>query len=152
MSNLLNQIKNDQKELRLKNARRVKMSKSVIDEHMIASLTTLMADAARPGLDDGKRDSTDAEVIQVVKKTIKGLEELLEHSPDDALLKVELEYLNKYLPQQMGTDELRERTLEFLEMSPDSNMGQIMAWFKNTHGGQYDGKVLSMVVKDVLAS
>lgn len=149
MGSLLNRIKNDRNNIRLENSRRTKLAKSHSDEHMIGALTTLYADAMRVGMDDGKRESTDDEVIVAVKKTIKGLEERLSFEYDD-MIHTELCYINDYIPRQFTSGELEDRVNEFRVANPDAKIGQIMGWFKATHGGMYDGKMLSQVVKGLL--
>lgn len=150
MGMLLDQIKNDRNRMRLEKARSTKAAPSPIDDHMIASLTTLYSDAQQVGFDDGKRESTDAEVIQVIKKTIKGLNERLTAQYDD-YIHTELCYLNDYLPIQLTASELEDYTRDYLIRNPNAKMGQIMGYFKANHDGQYDGKLLSQVVKGVLS-
>lgn len=149
MSLLLNRIKNDRNKIRLENARREKLSKNLSDEHMIASLTTLYSDAQRVGFDDGKRESTDSEVIAVVKKHIKGLEERLSYQYDE-LIHTELCYLMGYVPTQLTEYEMKQIAAGYISENPDAKMGQIMGYFKQNHNGLYDGKLLSQVVKGVL--
>lgn len=146
---LLQRIKDDQKKLRLENARRVKLTVDRANEHMIASLTTLVADAARPGMDDGKRDSTDAEVIQVVKKTIKGLEERLAVQYDD-MIHTELCYLMDYLPKQLTEYEMKAIAGGYMSNNPSAKMGEVMGHFKQNYDGQYDGKTLSGIVRGII--
>ena len=68
-------------------------------------LTTLYSEAARVGKDQGNRVSTDDEVVAVVKKFGKNIDETLAALPETdarvAALRVEKELLAAYLPQQL---------------------------------------------------
>lgn len=130
---LLQQIKKDQLQARKsKEALKVKL------------LTTLLAEAAKPGLDDGKRESTDAEVIGVIKKFIKNANETLKHCEDQEVV-FELSILETYLPQQLDEDSLRS----IIAANDDlTNVGQIMKFLKDNYNGLYDGKLASTIAKE----
>ena len=122
-------------------------------------LVTLLGEASRPGLDDGKRESTDAEVVKVVKKFTDGAKELLaavEKVDDKAKIvacKLELELLAKYTPQQMSEDEIKAAIESFVEAAPGNpNIGQIMGFLKNSFAGKYDAGVASKLVKELLTA
>jgi uncharacterized protein YqeY len=76
-----------------------------------------------------------------------------EESISYGLANDENEFLTQYLPSQMSEKEIREAvqvrlaTLEELNMRL---MGQTMQWLKDNHGGKYDGKLASKVVKGLL--
>ncbi len=120
------------------------------DKFKASLLTTLLAEAARPGLDDGKRESTDAEVTAVCKKFIKNMKESLDACYTEEV-HTEMCIVNEYLPQQFSEDELKDMAEVFFKVNPDANMGQAMGWFKKRYDGQYDGKTLSQVVRGLLS-
>ena len=146
---LLSRIGNDRNELRLTKSRSKEPTNRKLT-HMIASLTTLYADAAQVGFDDGKRESTDDEVIAVIKKTLKGLDISLSYKYDE-LLECEYLTLSDYLPVQLSKAALEAMTESYIVNNPDAKMGDIMSYFKKTNGGAYDNGVLSGVVKAALA-
>jgi len=121
-------------------------------------LTTLIGEAAMIGKNDGNRESTDEEVIAVVKKFIKNNKELMDivnpESNGYTDAKFENEFLTQYIPLQMTEEELREtvqlriRTLD--EITPKL-MGTVMKWLKDNYVGQYDGALASKVVKELLS-
>lgn len=121
-------------------------------------LTTLYAEAARVGKDQGNRVSTDDEVVAVVKKFSKNIDETLAALPATdsrvAQLSIEKELLAAYLPTQLDEAGLKalidELVAGLAEKSP-KQMGAIMAGLKARAGGQYDGAMASRLVKAALA-
>lgn len=123
------------------------------DTVAIGLLTALVGEAAMVGKNKGNRESTDEEVVGVVKKFIKNTEEtitVLEKSSNTEALdkaKAELALLNIYLPKQMTEDEIGAFIDGFLASAPGSKMGDVMKALKDRHAGQYDGKMASAVAK-----
>ena len=121
-------------------------------------LTTLLSEAANVGLNDGKRESTDAEVIAVIKKFIKNIDETLAVRASDDLL-VERAILEGFLPSQLSEDELLAAVVSIvaeLELDGQSRsmkmMGPVMKTLKERFEGQFDGKAASEAVKRTLTS
>ena len=100
------------------------------------------------------REITGEEVVAIVKKFIKNIDEtlkILAGSTKSAAIKeaeTEKAVLEDYLPEQMSEDELFEFARK--EKVGGGNMGSIMAALKAQKPGLYDGKVASRVVKTVL--
>lgn len=121
-------------------------------------LTTLLGESLAVGKKN-QREPNDAEVIALIKKFIKNAEETLSYVDDtkeDSLekrivLKLEIEALSRYLPQQMDSDSLRECAEEFIRKHGVSNMGEVMKFFKEHYDGRYDAKSLSQIVKQLLS-
>lgn len=66
----------------------------------------------------------------------------------------EVVILEKYLPQQLTKDQLTGLVSSIIEdygYSSMKDMGKIMAALKETHAGQYDGKLASEIIKNRLA-
>lgn len=126
------------------------------DAARVSILTTLFSEASRPGLDDGKRLSTDAEVVQVCKKFVKSITETITNMKERnqvaelAAYELELEIVNSYIPKQMNEDELRNVIVTFVESNPGCNMGQVMKHLKANHDGLYDGRAASTLAKAVI--
>lgn len=116
-------------------------------------LTTLIGEASMIGKNDGNRDSTDQEVMAVIKKFVKNLDEILNVVDKDSSAfsnaSFEKEFLNNYLPQQLSKDKLTQLVSEFVGNST-MQMGHVMKWLKENYDGQYDGKLASQVVKKCL--
>lgn len=124
-----------------------------------ALLTTLYSEANIIGINDGHRDTTDAEVVQVVKKFIKGIDETL-NAPGRSItleaeghkfdIYAEKGWLQAYLPTQMGEDELRKIIKNMAIDNPDISMGTVMSGLKQAYAGQYDGQLASKIAKELL--
>jgi len=125
-------------------------------------LTTLYSEASMIGKNVGNRESTDAEVLQVIKKFVKNANEvkniLLKNNKDASSVISEINVLSKYLPQKMSYEELGHiirgiiKGLTLTEDKSPKLMGEVMGMLKILHGGQYDGKMASEIVKKGLAN
>ena len=144
---LLNQIKKDQ--LQARKAR---------DSQRAALLTTLISEAEKVGKDDGNRETTSSEVIKVIKKFIKNLNEVLDVTKSEVTFsdtQHELRILESYLPQQL--DEVALTTLiqaiiDANEITNMKGMGTVMKELKAHHDGEYEGKMASDIVKKLLSN
>jgi uncharacterized protein YqeY len=109
-------------------------------------LTTLLGEAAMVGKNAG-RETTDQEVIAVVKKFIKNIDEtvsaLTSRGQDAASFLSERSVLERFLPLQ-----LTEIVLEKIAQNHKS-MPEFMKFLKEKHAGQYDGKLASTVAKKI---
>ncbi len=127
------------------------------DADRAALLVTLYAEAARVGKDAGNRDSTDDEVVKVVRKFLKGVEESL------AVLTVEAArvralnekaILETFLPRSVSGAELESVVQAIVATLPERSprqMGAVMKALKEQLAGAYDGNEASALVKKVLA-
>ena len=115
-------------------------------------LTTLMGEAAMVGKNAG-RETTDAEVVAVVKKFIKNIDETLTAVgaaaasaatlAASATLLTERAILEQFLPLQLTELELQNLA------EKHTAMPEFMKFLKENHAGQYDGKMASAVAKKV---
>ncbi len=92
---------------------------------------------------------TDAEVIAAIKKTLKNINETIAVAPSAALT-LEKELFESYLPKQLDEAELRS-VVGAIIVTGAKTMGDVMKTLKAQHDGQYDGKLASVVIKDLLA-
>lgn len=86
----------------------------------------------------GKIELNDIEIVKIVKKMIDGIKE----TTKDIL---QLEVLEKYIPQQLSECEIREK----ITSMSIKNMSEIMKYFKTFCDGKYDGKLLSNIAKEL---
>lgn len=118
-------------------------------------LTTLLAEAAAVGKKNGNRESTDDEVIAVIKKFISNVDLFLAQPglDDDKRVSLLLEKatLSQYLPTQLSEEEIVGRLSERVKANASETMATLMKFMKESFAGQYDGKVASKVAADVLA-
>ena len=140
---LLSKIKNDLFQLR----------KEGKDKVSISLLTTLYSEAANVGLNDGKRESTDAEVIAVMKKFLKGVDECIatgtEKGIDISQYEKEKAILELFLPKQLTPVEIEAFIIDYVR---DGGKPAAMKALKEHYAGQYDGKIASTVVDNLILS
>jgi len=112
------------------------------------------------GKNAGNRESTDAEVLQVIEKFIKNVNEiqtiLLKNNKDTSNVISEIKVLSKYLPQKMSREELENVVRDIIEALKDINsevqIGKVMSVLKNSYSGTYDGKLASEIVRKELVN
>ncbi|MCE6959598.1 GatB/YqeY domain-containing protein [Cereibacter sphaeroides] len=103
------------------------------------------------------RDLTDDEVLGLVRKFLKNIDQTLQILNDaggtasDAIAKARTEKaaLEVYMPRQMSAEELAAFARG--KLAGGANLGAIMAALKAEHAGLYDGKLASEVVRGVIA-
>jgi len=119
-----------------------------------ALLTTLIGEASMVGKDDGNRESTDAEVMAVIRKFIKNLDEVISITNTESIAygkaMDEKKFLLSYLPKQLTEYDLTSIVNEHISMTTNTNVGSVMKFLKEFYGGKYDGKLASQVVKKCL--
>lgn len=111
-------------------------------------LTTLLGEAAMVGKNAG-RETTDQEVVAVVKKFIKNLDEtitaLTSRNQDASAFLNERGVLEQFLPVQMTEQAMVNVAKQC------SSMPEFMKFLKENYAGQYDGKSASAVAKQVFS-
>lgn len=145
---LINTIKHDQLEAR--------KAKETIK---IDLLTTLYSEAVMVGKNSTPpRDTTDAEVITMVKKFLKNTNEFLTLAGDRRdgdrveVLTQEIELLQRYLPKQLTEDELHHIITSYADsngIALPKGTGLIMKYLKDNYGGLYDGAIASNFIKQL---
>jgi uncharacterized protein YqeY len=96
----------------------------------------------------GKIELSDADIVKLVKKSIDGINETGGNQ-------VEIDVLEKYMPSQLSENDMEVITIKLIlnnNYNSQKDMGKIMNYFNENYGGQYDGKVLSKMVKDILTN
>lgn len=134
------------------------IARKVREEVKSTLLTTLVAEAAAKGKADGNRESTDEEVISVIKKFLNNVDitlKALEFSSDSrvAVALAEKQILESFLPKQLSESELRIAIAGIINTLPEKNakgMGKVMADLKANFAGLYDGGMASKLVKEML--
>lgn len=156
---LLNKIKTDSELAR----------KSRTDPVKSQLLVTLYSEAAMIGKNKGNRETTDEEVTVVLKKFLKGINEMI-----DALLKrlsqpagpnlkdvdtldklrVEREIIESYLPERLTDDELKKVILDAiskLEGDKDiKKLGLVLKTLKAEYPDMYDTAKAAEIAKNAL--
>lgn len=124
-------------------------------------LTVLIGEAGMIGKNAGNRETTDSEVLAVVKKFIKNIDETqLILSKDEAknsdkldVLKQEKFILQSFMPKQMSLEEVSvaiKTIVSEMSLSGPKAMGIIMKEMKLRYDGNYDGATVSKLCKEIL--
>lgn len=90
----------------------------------------------------------DSYIVGKIKSMIKNAE------ATNSLSDSELEVLNGYLPTQMTETILTTVVKEYVSqnnINSPKEMGKVMSWLKSNYDGQYDGKMASKIVKQLLS-
>jgi uncharacterized protein YqeY len=131
------------------------------DTKKVTLLSTLIGEAVKVGKDNGNRDSTDTEVIAVIKKFKKNLEDTLtlihnklvtfEYTDEDRAMDDELELYNSYIPKQLSEVDLKHEISMFI-LTNEGNvaMKDVMTYLKSNFSGLYDGKLASQIANQIL--
>lgn len=142
---LINQIKKDQIEAR-KNKDSVKAN----------LLTTLIGEAEMVGKNNGNRAPSDAEVQVVIKKFIKGIDEILTLTFDKDIQNflTELAILKSYLPEQLSQEQLASEISKIISSlnvaNPSQAIGAVMKELSAKFSGKFDSKQASILIKENL--
>ena len=110
-------------------------------------------------IDNGHQDFNDDQVITVLRKEVKQrketLAELADSGRDDLInqTNAEIAVLQKYLPAELSEEEIRKVVQETLNAIPEEqrNMGFAMKSCMAKLKGKADGKVISTIVRELLA-
>lgn len=133
---------------------KAKMERDTVKSNL---LSTLVAEAAMVGKNDGNRATTDQETINIIKKFIKNANEnikiLDEMGKDKSAVIKEKEILESFLPKQLSPEELETIIDGIAAALPERSvkmMGAVMAELKKKYDGQFDGRLASETVKKCL--
>ena len=136
------------------------MLKAKIEKDSFKStlVSTLVAEAIMVGKNDGNRETTEAETINIIKKFLKNTNEniklLDELAKDKTAALREKEILESLLPKQLSPENLEKVVDEIIAKLPEKSlkmMGAVMAELKKSHDGQFDGRMASEIVKKCLS-
>jgi len=123
------------------------------DTFAALALTTLLGESSPSGNDT----VTDEQVAKVVQKFLKNLRELLEFTKDiDAQsdIRKEIGLLEKYQPTQLTEDQIRSFVAAIVggcgDVPAAKKVGLMMGALNAHYKGQYDGKIASAIVKELI--
>ena len=125
-------------------------------------LSTLLGDAQMVGKNNGNRETTDGEVVAIIKKMINNTNETInilnkseqEGTSGVADLTEEVAVLTTFLPAQLTATALTNiisNIIALNEAASIKDMGKIMKALKEQYDGQYDGTEASAIIKSRLS-
>lgn len=128
------------------------------DQIKATLLTTLIGEAEMVGKNAGNRAPFDEEVVAVVKKFLKGINEtiavLTKSGQDATQFEKEREILDSYLPTQLTKEKiivmLDSAVVDGTLVEDKSFKGASMKWLKEHYSGQYDGRVAAEAIDEFM--
>ena len=105
----------------------------------------------------GEIDQILAEIMLAAKRRKESIEAFKEGGREDLVLKEgkELAILEEYLPEQLSSEELKgliQEAIESTGASSPRDMGKVMKVIMPEVQGKADGKVVNLIVKELLSS
>lgn len=93
---------------------------------------------------------TEDQIYAIVKKLYEGAEYIASKDLSEES-KIEYAYLKDYIKQQLSEQEIKDIVFRLMVQSNmPCNIGIVMKHFKDNYSGQYDGKLVSQIAKDML--
>lgn len=89
------------------------------------------------------------QIYSIIKKLYEGAEYMAERDLSEES-KIEYAYLKDYIKTQLGQSNIEMIIAEIILEQPTANIGVIMKYFKDNYSGQYDGKLVSQIAKEML--
>lgn len=113
-------------------------------------LSTFLGElSANAKIVNGVKSVSDEEVVQLAKKFIKGLDELLSNDSGNQKALFEKSVLSAFIPTQLSEEQLTT-IIKDIVSNGATNMGAVMKELKQSHDGKYDGRLASGLVKTIL--
>ena len=88
------------------------------------------------------------QIYSIIKKLYEGAEYMASRDLSEES-KIEYTYLKDYIKKQLSEADIRFE-IEDLMLSKNCNIGIVMKHFKEWYPGQYDGKLVSQIAKEML--
>jgi len=133
--------------LKLKLSEDLKLAMKARDSLKLASVRMIKSEVDRAEQTaTGKIELSDGDIMKIIKKLVEGVKETTN-------LQAEIEIYESYLPKQFTESEMKSIVLEIKDkigLNSAKDMGKLMTYFKLNYEGQYDGKMLSSIAKEML--
>jgi uncharacterized protein YqeY len=123
------------------------------------ALSFLLSESRAPGKNNGNRDSTDAEVIVVIRKLLTGANDTVSalagtpRESEIAAVEAYIALLSEYLPAQLSLAQLTaEITKLIADQEPSPKLiGVVMGKLKTEWPGQFDPAEASRIARLLMA-
>jgi uncharacterized protein YqeY len=131
-------------------------SRKAQDKPRVLLLGTILADARNREI-ELKRDLTDDDVVEVLRRGIKKRRESVEmydkggRADLAATERAELDLLSKYLPAAIDDAEIRTAVVAAIEGGA-ANVGAVMGKVMGRFKGRAEGSVINAIVREELAA
>ena len=100
---------------------------------------------------------TDGDIQKIIQKLVKQRKDSAEQYiaagrqelADNEI--AEMNVMEEYLPKQLSEQDIRDIIMgRMVQSDVPCNMGIVMKYFKENYSGQYDGKMVSIIAKEML--
>ena len=100
---------------------------------------------------------TDGDIQKIIQKLVKQRKDSAEQYiaagrqelADNEI--AEMNVMEEYLPKQLSEQDIRDIIFgRIVQSDVPCNMGLVMKYFKDNYSGQYDGKMVSTIAKEML--
>lgn len=117
----------------------------------------LLAETDKGAADEISADKESKLLTKAAKQRKESADIFKQQNRDDLAQKelLQLEVINRYLPKQLSEDEIEIKITEIIRevnAKGPQDLGKVMGVASKTLAGQADGKVISEIVKRLLAS
>ena len=93
------------------------------------------------------QNPTEDQIYAIVKKMHEAAKEMREMNPE---ADQEYMYLKEYIKEQLDKSKIEFIVSTMILKNPNINIGMVMKHFKDNYPGQYDGKLVSQIAKEML--
>ena len=130
------------------------------DSVALASVRGIKAAILLAKTAEGGKPVDDAEIVKIIQKLVKQRKESAEIYPQQNRPELaqnelaEAEVMERYLPKQLSEAEVEEKLKEIISQvgaSSMADMGKVMGTATKALAGQADGKLISALVRKLLA-
>ena len=131
------------------------------DKERLAVIRMVRGAVRQAEIDGGHKELADDDVIAILSKEVKmrrdSIDEFTKGGRSDLVEKTqaEIDVLMKYLPEQMGEDEIQKLVAETVEQtgaSTPKDMGKVMGALMPKLKGRAEGKLVNQIVRACLQS
>ncbi len=126
------------------------------NEKELSAIRMLVSAVKNEEINKRPKALEDADVAAVIKREMKKLKDAAEQfaaggRPElTAQYEEEMKFLGKYLPEEIGEDEVRRVVKSVAEKATDKNFGAVMKAAMAELKGKADGALVSRIVKEEL--
>lgn len=141
-------------EIKAKIQEDIKVAMRARDSKTLTTLRGLVSEIKKVEIDT-RKELADAGVIEILQKEIKKRRDTIGFAEQAGRVEMvqeneqEIKLIQNYLGAQLSEDQLKE-IIKTLIAAGSNNIGQIMGALNKDYKGQFEGKVASLIVKDLL--
>jgi uncharacterized protein YqeY len=124
------------------------------DKIKLETIRSLLSAIQYEEMNKGQQSLSADDTLSVLNREAKKRKEEFEYAEradrKDILekLKIEMTIIEGFLPQKLSEEDLRQIAQQIKSENSSANFGAAMKRLKELHGGKYDGKDASRIIKE----